>query len=466
MNTRQSSVTDEPFLSSTGDSDGLGISIYADALTEFVTTTNTPMTIGIQGDWGSGKTSLLNIIEKTLSQSDKYFIVWVNSWEHSLLSSPEETLMKILQDIISQVLKADPNSNKFDKLKKYSTALARGVLQAGSTIALGIQASDKLSEAADSVFGDSNPIRSLRGQFTSAVEEIQTRKTNPVNRIVIFVDDLDRIDPGDAVRVMELLKNVLTVRGCVFVLAIDYGVVIKGLKEKFGEMTEENEWEFRAFFDKLIQLPFRMPITSYDLEKYVGQLLEGIDFQISRAAGFHDELANVIQYSIGPNPRAIKRLINSVSLIRMVIQQTEGAIVMENIDKALLVSLLCIQVQYPRIEQLLKLKPNFVEWNTDFVLSVISTPFVPPDLEEELNVLKHSEDFDEEWEQAVYRFCHIYPEMRTKATTISRCLSGLQELLQEGGKDNTLAITEMLEMIKLTSTGSQLKRAQHLSQRD
>ena len=118
MNTRHSSITDEPFLSSVGDTDGLGISIYADALTEFVKTTNTPMTIGIQGDWGSGKTSLLNIIEKTLSQSDKYFIVWVNSWEHSLLSSPEETLMKILQDIINQVLKADPNSNKFDKLNE------------------------------------------------------------------------------------------------------------------------------------------------------------------------------------------------------------------------------------------------------------------------------------------------------------------------------------------------------------
>ena len=416
MNTRHSSITDEPFGLTLGEKDGLGISVYAEALTDFVKTTNTPMTIGIQGDWGSGKTSLLNIIEATLSQSDEYFIVWVNSWEHSLLSSPEETLMKILQDIINQILKADPRSNTLEKLKKYSTALARGTLEAGSAFALGLAASAKLGEAADSVFGDSNPIRTLRSQFTSAVEEIRLRKTNPVNRIVVFVDDLDRIDPADAVRVMELLKNVLTVPGCVFVLAIDYGVVIKGLKEKFGAMTEENEWEFRAFFDKLIQLPFRMPITSYDLETYVGNLLESVDFQIDRRAGFHDELANVIQYSIGPNPRAIKRLINSVSLIRMVIQKTDGAIILENIDKALLVSLLCIQVQYPRIEQLLYLKPNFVEWDSGFVLSVISTPFVPPELEKELSILKHSEDFDEEWEQAVYRFCHIYPEMKTKAT--------------------------------------------------
>lgn len=43
-----------------------------------------------------------------------------------------------------------------------------------------------------------------------------------------------------------------------FVLAIDYDVVIKGLKPKFGELTDANEREFRSFFDKIIQLPFSM----------------------------------------------------------------------------------------------------------------------------------------------------------------------------------------------------------------
>ena len=73
---------------------------------------------------------------------------------------------------------------------------------------------------------------------------------------MVYVDDLDRIDPEDAVSILELLKNIFNIKDCVFVLAIDYQVVVKGLKEKFGEPTPENEWEFRSFFDKIIQLPF------------------------------------------------------------------------------------------------------------------------------------------------------------------------------------------------------------------
>ena len=65
------------------------------------------------------------------------------------------------------------------------------------------------------------------------------------------MDDLDRIEPRDAVQVLELLKNIFNIPNCVFVLAIDYQVVVKGLKEKFGERTEENEWEFRAFFNPI-----------------------------------------------------------------------------------------------------------------------------------------------------------------------------------------------------------------------
>ena len=71
---------------------------------------------------------------------------------------------------------------------------------------------------------------------------------------------MDRIEPKDAVLVLELLKNIFSIPNCVFVLAIDYQVVVKGLEHKFGKRTDENEWEFRAFFDKIIQLPFMMPM--------------------------------------------------------------------------------------------------------------------------------------------------------------------------------------------------------------
>ena len=97
----------------------------------------------------------------------------------------------------------------------------------------------------DSIFSsEANTIKELRRQLHSLVEEIKELESNPYQRVVVYVDDLDRIDPEDAVSILELLKNIFNIKDCVFVLAIDYQVVVKGLKEKFGEPTPENEWEF------------------------------------------------------------------------------------------------------------------------------------------------------------------------------------------------------------------------------
>ena len=103
--------------------------------------------------------------------------------------------------------------------------------------------------------------------------KLEKEKTNPYEKIIIYVDDLDRIEPKDAVQILELLKNIFSVPGCIFILAIDYQVVVKGLEHKFGKQTPENEWEFRAFFDKIIQLPFMMPMGQYDIGNYVTSLL-------------------------------------------------------------------------------------------------------------------------------------------------------------------------------------------------
>ena len=85
-------IVDEP--NPRGNEDTLDIYRHASALTEFIKKSTTPMTIGIQGEWGSGKTSLLNSIYYSLEQEGKYKQIWINSWEHSLLTTPEESLLK------------------------------------------------------------------------------------------------------------------------------------------------------------------------------------------------------------------------------------------------------------------------------------------------------------------------------------------------------------------------------------
>ena len=125
-----------------GGQDSLEISSYHEALVDFIKQTDTPMTIGVQGEWGSGKTSLLNQIWSRLEESNKefeddqnYLQIWVNSWEHSLLCTPEECLLKIINEIISELLAADVDKNQRDKIKEGVQGLMKGALRVGLEIA-------------------------------------------------------------------------------------------------------------------------------------------------------------------------------------------------------------------------------------------------------------------------------------------------------------------------------------------
>ena len=182
----------------------------------------------------------------------------------------------------------------------------KGALRIGSSLAAG----DAGVNAVDSIFAsEANTIKQLRIQLQDLVQEIKLLDSNPYQRVVVYVDDLDRIEPRDAVSILELLKNIFNIKDCVFVLAIDYQVVVKGLKEKFGEPTPENEWEFRSFFDKIIQLPFSMPMGSYDIGKYVLSLLDDIKYYESDNDQLDEDLIeSLVTLSIGTNPRSIKRL--------------------------------------------------------------------------------------------------------------------------------------------------------------
>ena len=118
-------------------------------------------------------------------------------------------------------------------------------------------------------------------------------------------------------QILELLKNIFNIEHCVFVLAIDYQVVVKGLEHKIGKQTPENEYEFRAYFDKIIQLPFMMPLGKYNLVKFVKNLLERIKFFESEINEEQFNLDIYIKNTIGNNPRSIKRLMNSAVIINL-----------------------------------------------------------------------------------------------------------------------------------------------------
>jgi len=419
-----------------GGDDALKISSYKDALVDFIKRTDTPMTIGVQGEWGSGKTSLLNQIWNDLetfnkedNSIDDFKQIWINSWEHSLLCSPEECLMKIINEIILDLLDADTDKSRTDKIRSGVNNIMKGALRIGSSLTLGVAGVD----AVDDIFSqDSNSIKELREQLKSLVAEIKTLETNRYGKVIIYVDDLDRIDPKDAVSILELLKNIFNIKDCVFVLAIDYQVVVKGLVGKFGKPTPENEWEFRAFFDKIIQLPFTMPMGNYDIANYVLGLLGEIGFYAGKDELDPELINQFVTKSIGGNPRSIKRLINSLALIKILNDKEAGEEsdgVLKDKDTAMVMfAMVCLQIAHPEIYQLFVDNPNYKEWDEELAYRETQAKEEEDEnWEKNFQQASEQDDFNEDWEKCLFRVCYVNPRRRSKATQISQFISLFDE---------------------------------------
>ena len=455
---------------------------YAQALAEFATNCQTPLTIGVQGEWGSGKTSLLNMMQEAVEErevktrgrgsnlrgADIYKCIWINTWEHSLLKSPEECLLSIIDEIIDSIAVIDGSWQTAQKAKSALGALAKGAFRIGATMALGSKGGD----VADELVGgsDGNSIKSLRSALDKAVDDLVNREQNYVERFIIFVDDLDRIDPPVAVMVLELLKNIFDIDHCVFVIAIDYQVVVKGLKEKFGEQTDQNEWEFRAFFDKIIQLPFMMPMSNYNVNNYVEGLLQEIAFfrtkdelKIMKSS----KLSDVVRLTVGANPRALKRLINSLSLIvmhrKININKSYNSQYKESdewIIKQLLVALVCFQISFPKIYELLLYSPLFYTWDDTFVNRVTKGVHQESEsMEKALNraIEIHEDEFDEEWEQALFKIVWVMNWQKSRVVEASKTLNLIKDRVlavvnTEETKEKILG--EALRMTAVTSVVS------------
>lgn len=453
--------------------DKLGTGKYADSLAHFIMNCDTPLTIGVQGEWGSGKTSLLNMILEDIEETefnargntvmrgaDKYCTIWINTWEHSLLKDAEGCLISIVEEIIEKIAAVDGSWQKAQKAKAALGTLARGALKVSAGLTLGLKGAEVAEELVGGS-GGSNSVKQLRNSLDEIIQTVVDGK-NATERFVIFIDDLDRLEPAVAVQVLELLKNIFTVEHCVFVLAVDYQVVVKGLKDKFGEPSSENEWEFRAFFDKIIQLPFMMPMAKYNLKNYINKLLIDDIGYISRGEKRQIEdggLAKIVKYSLGHNPRAMKRLLNSLSLIKIQNAEKFETDTDTRLRKTIF-ALVCLQISYPRVYQLFLRRPDFTQWDEEFVSKVTgglqeADKNTASALERALSV--NEEDFDDDWEQALFQIVWLKNWQRKRLPETSRLLNEIKDgILRDVGSDEDVAnlLKDALEMTAVTAVSS------------
>lgn len=373
MNTYQhnTSVNDLP---RNPQSDGLsdyqlGIEPYITGLVNFLRGTVTPMTIALQGEWGSGKTSLMYKLKDELCDGadSLYDAVWINTWEYSLMSDSPQALLKIVAKMVTAT---ESNGFNVSKARGILSNLAKGVAKT----ALGVGSNDtSIIDAVTDIFtsGGESSIGQLQAELKNNIEH--RFKHSDKRGIIFFIDDLDRLNPAVAVELLELLKNIFTIDRCIFVLAIDYDVVVKGLKGKYGDLTDQNEREFRSFFDKIIQVPFAMPVSNYKPEGFIVSALESIgyieDFD-AKDTCFMNNILRTTRMTVGNNPRAIKRLTNILSLIRCITYATASNDkrmfgLEKRHGKFVNFTVLSIQVQYPKIFKMLSLEPDFTAWDSN-----------------------------------------------------------------------------------------------------
>ncbi|KOR33124.1 hypothetical protein TI05_03000 [Achromatium sp. WMS3] len=298
--------------------DYLGLTKYAQALSNFVSTCKTPMTISIQGDWGTGKTSMMNFIQEILSEThtQKIDFIWFNTWKFSQFKMQDNIAFSLLSSFLQDLEESGQNA------RKLIVNLGRIVL--AQSVQFGID-NTFLKAFKDIIWTSENDKIDAAQQVKQLTEEIRSAVTarlakNNTERLIIFIDDLDRLKPVLAIEVLEVIKNFLDIPGCVFVVAVDQSVVETGLKDKFNitdKDKDSNQGKITNFFEKIIQLTFELPVEHYDTEQYINKLLQLQDKDDSRL--YYQLTIN----SIGKNPRAIKRFFNLLQLRHKIAEAQE-----------------------------------------------------------------------------------------------------------------------------------------------
>ena len=226
-----SSITDKPI--SLKSEDLLKVEKYSLALSNFITRSDTPITVGLQGEWGTGKTSLMSLLLEDFNKKD-IACSWVNTWEYSMFRDANETTPGVLRAMLDKLKQScvdrgvwtlkDETQAKFKSAAKFLGGLANQIVANQTGI--------DLKGAAEGISGQDKAvaeIAEIKALITDIINDLISDSKNPIQKVVFFVDDLDRIPPGDAVEVLEALKNIFDIPKCVFILAIDYDVVVKGL---------------------------------------------------------------------------------------------------------------------------------------------------------------------------------------------------------------------------------------------
>lgn len=417
------------------EEDTMGIGVYAESLSHFISSCQAPMTVGIQGNWGTGKTSLMKLLQKQLNQQGVRSI-WINSWEHSVFVDAADITPQILLAMAAELNEIKRLGNNTVKEKAASAAedffgVGKNAFNQFFNRALGVDVQKALDE--EHFSAKTSPVGKIRNAMRKFVTEVVDSDANAIEKVVFFVDDLDRIKPSEAVEVIEALKNVFDdIPYCVFVLAIDYEVIKKGLKTRYD--TQDSDREFKSFFDKMIQVPFRMPTAAMQVNHFIEATL--VQLGIHENDKYFSKYANILTSSIGHNPRSLKRFFNTYSLQKHMLSGKDSIKTEDNKSEAnyLMAMLNAMEIAFPHAWEVFLTDHDFNKWPIQDL---------PAEVAEELNI-------DLEKFEALEQTLSEVLKLDTADPTL-KLFNELNSMLSKSTTKNKNMFEEVLGIVKTTS---------------
>lgn len=260
----------------------------------------TPSTIGIYGDWGSGKSSLMDMAMNDLSENPDVLCLKFNGW---LFEGYEDAKVALIGSILDEIKKKRKLTAKTKKVLKnlydntdfikLSSKIAKygidflltgGVLTLAditvdtikNSLPKAVNVDEKEIEGALKAFKSKEirqSIKSFHNDFSSLLEQTK------IKRLVVFIDELDRCKHDTILETLEAIRLFLFAKGTSFVIGADERQIRYAVQMKYPDV-EGNQMDIgKEYLEKLIQYPIRIPqLGQKEVEFYIMYLLFEKDF--------------------------------------------------------------------------------------------------------------------------------------------------------------------------------------------
>lgn len=334
--------------------DALGFTPLVRTLSNIVLSraTETPVTIAVDGEWGSGKTTILRLVEAQ-ARMVNFSCIWLNAWS---LESAENLIAVVAREMQAELRRqsSTPAPTTLRRLGGFVANALVNTLDSFSAIkaapllkALSIERS-KL-EIEDDVLEVATVVSSQQA-FRDLVDVLLGASAD--RRLLVFIDDIDRALPDQVATILKNLKLLLESPRCIFLLGMDMRMVARLVEDHYlrhaatGVPTEgrqapalaEHEGFGCRYLEKLVQLRVAVPrLGRHSLKPYLETL------------SIADEVSAIVAWAPDretQNPRRLKRLINWMSLSLQLLSSLRSP---EPVDHALALRLLMLRRYYPAL---------------------------------------------------------------------------------------------------------------------